>query len=71
MKNFKVISITSDLEAYPEYSAASLEYANLVEYIEDDFAVIIINVDKLTDWHFSDDFFHCVRGEYTVRGFNK
>lgn len=69
MKNFKVISITSDLEAYPEYTANTLEHPDLVPYVEDDYEVFIVNVDKPTNWYRASEFFQCVTGHYTVTGY--
>lgn len=57
MIEFRVITITNDLQEHPQYRDDTEEFPNLVQYIEDEVETFVVDMRDGGFWGASDFFF--------------
>lgn len=58
-RELKVVRVTNNPDEYPEFAEASVEFPELVEYIDDESATFIVDPETGDFWP-ADEFFHMV-----------
>lgn len=58
MRKLRVVTVTTDVDQYPQYREDTEEFPNLVVFVEDDFETFIVDEDG-GYWE-AKDFFDCV-----------
>ena len=65
MKRFRVVSITNNIEDYPESKEDTLEFPGLVEDVEDEQALFVIDLEA-DEIYKADDFFYSFNVKFFV-----
>lgn len=52
----RIVTVTNDIETYPEFAKETLEFPNLVDYVEDDIEIFIVGEDENDFWCHHDFF---------------
>lgn len=65
MIQFRVVTITNDLEEYPQYRADTEEFLELVQWIEDEIEVLVIDPRDGGFWP-AREFFEMVRVKHFI-----
>ena len=60
MIQFQVITITNDIERYPQFREDSEEFCHLIEFIDDEVETFIVDERDDGFWT-ADEFFDCTR----------
>lgn len=69
MHSFRVLRITNNIEGYPDCERDTLEFPQLVKYVQDEMDIFILNLETLM-WFHAKEFFYMAELEsfYTRTG---